>query len=440
MLGCVDPNSRDVTVVGGGVAGLLAAYFLDRAGYVVTLHEASSQLGGLIQTERTPWGISESAAHSILVTDSVRQLCNELGVELVSVNLGSKARYILRNGVFRTFPLSFWESFKSFLRAYFIWAPRKLDPKSLTMRVWGERFLGRSAVKYLITPMLRGIYGATPDDISVGAAFPSLVVPRGHSLLSFQLSKLIRGKIRLFGRPSRPEMMAPRGGMGALIRALETQLRERLGPRLLLNSQVTHLPVGGNVILALPAKQAGELLVNSDRVLSDLLKKVNYTPLMSVTVFVERAGFSIHTKIRPNGIPQGVGVLMPEGENVDTLGILFNSSSFAGRVNSEPHSTWVSLTFFLGGQQKPEDLKFSDEAILGMIKGDLQRLFGFRGEVSGVRIHRWENAVPQYNPYLMEVWETARTGWCSQPGKVLFGNYTGQVSVRGMIEEAFKIQ
>jgi protoporphyrinogen oxidase len=138
----------------------------------------------------------------------------------------------------------------------------------------------------------------------------------------------------------------------------------------------------------------------------------------------------------PRGVPQGIGVLMSEGEDANSIGILFNSSSFVGRVNLEPNSTWVSLTVFLGGARKPEELKFSDEVIVDMIKEDLSRLFGFRGEISGLRIHRWKNAVPRYNQYLSDLWEVARQGWCSQPGKVLFGNYTGKVSVRGMIESA----
>ena len=37
------------------------------------------------------------------------------------------------------------------------------------------------------------------------------------------------------------------------------------------------------------------------------------------------------------------------------------------------------------------------------------------------------------DPTLMQ-W--ARETWCATPGRVLFGNYTGQVSLRGMIELA----
>ncbi|HEV2765761.1 MAG TPA: hypothetical protein VGV38_22440 [Pyrinomonadaceae bacterium] len=34
------------------------------------------------------------------------------------------------------------------------------------------------------------------------------------------------------------------------------------------------------------------------------------------------------------------------------------------------------------------------------------------------------------------LWQLARETWCATPGRLLFGNYTGQVSLRGMIEKA----
>ena len=44
--------------------------------------------------------------------------------------------------------------------------------------------------------------------------------------------------------------------------------------------------------------------------------------------------------------------------------------------------------------------------------------------------NRPETAIPA------EVWQKARDSWCIIPGRILFGNYTGQISLRGMIESA----
>jgi hypothetical protein len=40
---------------------------------------------------------------------------------------------------------------------------------------------------------------------------------------------------------------------------------------------------------------------------------------------------------------------------------------------------------------------------------------------------------------LARVWERARETWCATPGRLLFGNYAGQVSLRGMIEAAARM-
>ena len=83
MLGRIDPNRRDVTIIGAGVSGLLLAYRLDSLGYRVRLFEGSERAGGLIETRRTELGLAESAAHSFLVSAEVRTVCADLGVELI---------------------------------------------------------------------------------------------------------------------------------------------------------------------------------------------------------------------------------------------------------------------------------------------------------------------------------------------------------------------
>lgn len=114
MIGSLSRESSqtnpEVTIIGAGIAGLLAAYYLDQAGWTVRLIEAQSRPGGMLETTRTSHGLSEAAAHSIPASPSVRKLFDELGVKLLPLNSDSKARYILRTGNSENFRSPFSKS------------------------------------------------------------------------------------------------------------------------------------------------------------------------------------------------------------------------------------------------------------------------------------------------------------------------------------------
>ena len=127
---------------------------------------------------------------------------------------------------------------------------------------------------------------------------------------------------------------------------------------------------------------------------------------------------------------------MPAREQTKSLGILFNSSSFDYRVADG--SRFASFTVMMGGTAQPQWLAASDEEIRQAIKLELETLLGII-EPHEVVIHRWPAALPQYSIDLPAVWDYARRSWCATRGHILFGNYTGQISLRGMIESAAKL-
>jgi oxygen-dependent protoporphyrinogen oxidase len=337
----------------------------------------------------------------------------------------------------RRFPLTIWEVLVAFFKAYFVLSREETSRDRADLEQWGCRHLGKAAVDYLLSPFLTGIYAAKPSEICVGAAFPALEIPAGHSLISAQLRKFraqrsTQKKLKSSARKERKAMMVPRQGMGALVFALEKRLEQRLGERFRKNEKVLSIPDAANVILATPAAQASALLASIDPVLSKALSKIRYVPLICATLFVPKEAFS--------SSPAGVGVLVPESEKRGCLGVLFNSSAFPGRVIDE--SQWISLSMMLGGTVYPEVLDRSDEELLTLIRGELRALFGLSesaAQSSRIFIRRWPRAIPMYNSDVMEAWEAARAGWCASPGRVLAGNYTGQVSIRGMIQDAYAL-
>lgn len=416
MIGRLDPAEKRVTVVGAGIAGLLLAYYLDRAGYVVTLREAAGRAGGLIQTRPTPFGISESAAHSLLATPPVRALFSELQVPLVPTREPRPARWIARgDGSLRRVPwramgLGAWLALA--FRAACVPArqPRGYD----SLEAWGHQHLGRGATQAMLAPFVRGIYGAELAELDAAIAFPALLPRPGRTLLWHLLTR---------PRSTGPRsMMAPLGGMETLVSALARSLEKRLGERFVRGQAVEQLPVEGQVALCVPAADAARLLQEAAPDLAARLERVRYVPLASVTSFASLASLE--------RVPEGVGYLSARPGH-PVLGTLFNSASFPGRT---VNPRMASLTTMIGGGARPEALALGDSELEALVLADVRAHFGARARLEHRVIHRWPRAIPLYDRALAETLESARASWCARPGRLLFGNYTGDVSIRAMIE------
>jgi len=224
---------------------------------------------------------------------------------------------------------------------------------------------------------------------------------------------------------SHASILAPVQGMQALVEALALRLKERLKKRYLMQHKITSLEAfRGNIVVATQAQAACLLLVKEPK-LAQSLARIKYAPLMSITVFVKKKA----------SFPSGIGVLIPEGEKLQALGIFFNTSAFSGRV-SDPSLS--SFTLFLGGSRNPKLLEAPDSVLKALVEKDLSFLLG-PIEIMHLVICRQFQAIPYYNDDLLDLWKVAEEGWCLKPGHLLFGNYTGQVSLRGMIESVSRI-
>jgi len=86
------PNtSRQVLVLGAGLAGLAAAYELKKAGYAVSVIEARTRPGGRVLTYRDPFAdglYAEMGAEYVDATDEYdHRFCKELGLKVMTAKL-----------------------------------------------------------------------------------------------------------------------------------------------------------------------------------------------------------------------------------------------------------------------------------------------------------------------------------------------------------------
>ncbi len=418
MIGSLNPYKKEVIVVGAGISGLLAAYHLDQVGYQVTLIEASDRPGGIIQSHQSDWGTVDDSAHSLRATPAVIHLLQNLNVSTVTLNENAKQRWLFRNGKPKKIPLRIDEILSALIKAVFVKKTNHTGEKLENIADWAKIHTGTKVLDYVIAPLVQNIFAAQPIDLNLQAATPFLNLNAGHTLMS---SGLLKKSAYL-----KPQMIGIQGGTEELVKALASHLRKKIKGKLKFNETITEIPKTKNIVFCTPAHVTASIIRSESPVLARALDRIRYSPIISVTAF---------TRIRDYAyVPEGMGVFFPKIENRPLLSLVLNSNAFHGRVRA-PFS-YLSVTGILGGHHNPLILEKSDEEIQEILFQELNQLYGFDGDLFDFRVNRWPNATPLYSNQILQVWKTAKETWCKAPGRVLFGNYTGELSIRGLIETA----
>lgn len=186
----------NVTIVGGGLTGLTAAYYLGRAkpDWNITLYEQAPRFGGKIQTQRVDDFVVELGPDSYLgrkteMTDLVHDL--GLGDTLVSNETGQA--FVYDKGSIHPIPggsiMGIPTEMMPFVKATLISWPGKLragldyfkKPYQLdkngdvSIGHFFQYHLGQEMMDKLIEPLLAGIYGGDIYKISLLSTFPHFI-------------------------------------------------------------------------------------------------------------------------------------------------------------------------------------------------------------------------------------------------------------------------
>src|SRR5262252_6130638 len=90
---------KSVAIIGAGITGLTAAFYLKRKGLAVTVYEASNRVGGVIQSLRTEGYLAEFGPNTLLETSpKIGQLVRDAGLagRRLDPDPAAKARYVVR--------------------------------------------------------------------------------------------------------------------------------------------------------------------------------------------------------------------------------------------------------------------------------------------------------------------------------------------------------
>jgi oxygen-dependent protoporphyrinogen oxidase len=433
-----------VAIIGGGISGLSAAYYLSQAGVPSTIVEARPRLGGVIQSEHVQGCVIEAGPDSFLsMKPAAMDLIRELGLadEVIGSNDHLRVTYVWKGGRLVPLPdglqlmvptklipllttrLLSWSTKIRMGMELFHPPGRRAEDQSVAEFV--TQHYGAEAVDYLAEPLLSGIYGGSPSALSMGSVLPRFVELEAKygSLTKGVLAELKANRAQA-GRL--PLFRTLKSGLGQLVSALAARLAGRAkvlhgraeavertggGFRIRLEDGWLECP---QLVLACEAHNAATLAARLDGRLAELLGGIACSSSMTVAL-----GFPDSAFPRPL---HGFGFLVPKRERRRLVACTWVGTKFSHRV---PGGTTL-LRCFLGGADDAAILSESDDAIVAAVVDELHSIVGFRAAPAFSRIFRWPRSMAQYTvghaARLAEIEARA----AAIPGLQLAGNaYTG---------------
>ena len=442
-----------VIVVGGGIAGLVAARDL-AANAAVTLIDAAAVLGGKVASTTFRGRPLDRAPDAFITRNpSAFELCHALGLgeELITPSAATAA--IWSRGRLRPFPAGLAIGIPTdpiaLLRSGIVSplaaARSALDallpgrvPSSLvddaragaadpTVGALVGRRLGRAVVDALVDPLIGGINAGDVDALSFVAALP-------------QLAPLIAGRRRVARalRPAPPPVVRPgkpgsifaglERGLGSLADALEADL-VRLGVTIRRDMAIDSLArsadgkwriagaLADGIVLATPADAAARILEGIEPELATELRAIPYAGVATVTLawndrdVPPSTGAALAAIARrrdrpsgPNGprapsegsaaVLPGSGVLVPRGRGHLITAATFTSTKWPRSANRGE----VVVRASAGRYGDDRALALEPDALVDAVRSDLTTILGITALPLEVHVERWPASFPQYIP------------------------------------------
>jgi len=440
---------KRLVVIGGGVAGLAAAWEAkDRRPDVETiLLESSERVGGLVETDTTRSGFVFEQGPDCMATfkPAAMALAQRLGLECEIETSGTGARraFIVSGGKFHPIPegilsfspaaiarvgLSSLISLTGKARAALeAGVPPRVTDEDESVQSFISRRFGPEISSRLVEPLLTGLYGASASDLSMEALLPRLRdLERAHGSVTLGMAKYSAPPTN-----SGPPAVTFRRGMETLPAALAASLggsirtqasvravwREPSGAWVVALAGGEHMHADA-VILATPVWTTARLLEAMEPMLAAELNAVRGSSLTAVTLSWTSADL-------PKSF-DGTGFLVPEHEGKRISACTWSNRKWHGRA---PKGTEVLRCFLRGSYD-------GDAEAVQATLADLQSLLGIDAAPVFTAVRRQARVLPVY-----EVGHTARVrAWQERvaryPSLALAGNTYAGVGLGDVIGTA----
>ena len=448
---------RRIAIVGGGVAGLAAAYELARlsrkgAAVEVVLFEASARLGGIIETVREGGFVIECGPDA-WVTEKpwARELAEELGLsdEVMASKDAGRKTYVLLDGELQAMPdgmrmmvpgdLEALDSSGLFsAEAKEAYRNEALRGEELKASAPGQdesvgefvrRHFGDEVLEKIGAPLLSGVFGGDVAKLSVRAVMsPFVAMEREHG-------SLIVGLQARAGAKGGSIFTTLRSGMGTLVDRMVAALPVewlRLGDAVKFVSYDDSGWLVGTakeverfdaVMMAAPIDVARRLLEPVDARAAELMEMDASSAVVVGFGFANAANFSM---------PPGFGFLVPPGSGSLLLAGTFVDQKFDHRV---PQNGRLVRAFF-GGKAAERLLRCGNDETASVARLELAHILGPMPEPQVTVVRRWPRSLPQYEVGHLERMVELEARMRALQGLRLLGNGYRGVGVPDLVRDA----
>lgn len=414
-----------ITIVGGGISGLVTAYRL-ASDHQVTLVESDDRLGGCLHSTTlngaVPVGLDTGAEASLHRRRETKDLAVELGLDAQFPSTAHSSR-VLSSGGLHAIPKRTVmgvpgdpAEVRDLLGAA---TTDRIAHETITGPIDGEDTslgdfltdrLGADLVDTLVDPLLGGVYAGRCRDLSLASTVPALLpaAVEGTSVLDLVQRLLAERDAQAASQPADedppPVFMSLEGGINQLVPALEERIRE-LGGTIRTGTHVNSVGRTADswtvrtgdsdlesetVVLATPAHVTTDLIAEAAPTSASLLASVPYATTALIPALVEIGGRRL----------EGSGFLVPPTEKAFIKASTFVSNKWPWVRERIPEGTALirmSIGRFGDGPGGWQDC--DDEELIARAFEDWKDIAD-RGSdrLIAAEAHRWDHALPQYLP------------------------------------------
>lgn len=412
---------RKVVIIGGGVTGLTAAFYLQQAAKEqqypldVVVVEASLRVGGKIQTMRKNGFIIERGPESFIDdSGNVCRLAHDLGIahKLVHNNVGQtyvavgKELYPLPGSLMlgeppkvSSFIASGLISLTGKIRAVGdLLIPRATDDRDEPIGDFFRRRFGKEVVENLVEPLMAGTFAGDIDHLSIQSMFPEFYqLEKEHRSLLLGMKKKKSAHLAINHFAEQPLQYGTfENGLETLIETLEEQLSPSTVLKGVKVEAIEKLSDGSMKIMLnniSPIHADAVIMTTPFNVAKSVLEKyevMQHQPLMKCATIA-----TVTMAFRQDQLPKYKKALNFFVSRNSDLAI--TSCTWSNRKwNGIAPEGYDLLRVYIGRVGDEAIVELSDSEIERTVLADLRKAVDLQEEPLFTVVTRWKQAMPQY--------------------------------------------